>query len=756
MATALLVSGLALSTASEVQAATPPTPPREVAVEPRDQSARVSWRPPSGTGGAPVDKYRVVRWAADIPRTWYVLGAGIRSFVVPDLVNGTPYFFTVAAHNSAGWGPASGKLKATPRTVPTAPLGLQAVLDGRTAKLTWSPPASDGGGSIDGYRVERSADGGAWSNVASSLTTHASVSQLAYDAHYRFRTRALNAAGVGRPSNVVKVTPVLPECPDPLPTAGPYLQVSCDPADGIVVHTCTNPDWKDFNQVAADGCEAARQMPFFVPGNSAGDDAATAYTDRLTGSYWLTGYPGARGEDDRWSADQVAATVHPTCGGTPALACPGGQAMDPAPTLSLDFAAQTGDLPRRAVVNFHDHSRYDITYRFRLSTPEPIPISFNGAECLLNVDTTQGAVPDLRLIFSVYFIDFGWEGSGRLANLSIDQFATADWTIGGPGFCSFLSWDTSMIRDALAGVLSDHFAERVISTCGAVEPYWWQACRPITDGPPEPPLPPEPVPSCPDGPPPAGPYLTTSCDPSTGALIKACDAGWLDTNGLVPDGCERHVGGLVPMRLDTRTDQALADRISGSFFLGGYPGGTGTGTKYVAPNPQRQALPACTDNLWGCYSDFVQVPMPALELDFTLQAGDDPRSVGQYDAEQSAIFIGLRTRIQTSGAVAFRHSGVNCEVSLNSTRGASDEILFAVAAYGTGTGPVQIGAILPDTLLEIEAADIVVGPHRWCSYHAGFRGNDFRSWIGEQLVAWATRQGRLCGARRPYFWQGCP
>ena len=756
LATALVVAGLALSTASDVQAATPPTQPREVAVEPKNQSARVSWRPPSGTEGAPVDKYKVVRWAADIPRTSYVLGPDLRAFVVPDLLNGTPYFFIVAAHNSAGWGPASAKVKATPRTVPSAPLGLQATLDNRTAALTWSPPASDGGESVDAYRVERSADGGAWSNVASPLTTHTSIEQLDYGVAYRFRARARNDAGVSRPSNVAKVAPVPPECPDPLPTAGPYLQLSCDSADGIVVHTCTNPDWEDLNQIAADGCEAALQMPMFVPSNAQGDDAATAYADRLSGSYWLTGYPGARGPDDWWKVDPLLVPLSARCDGTPSWGCPGNVPQDPMPSLSLDFTAAPGDLPRRAVANPANASRFDITYRARVVTTAPVAITFFGVECLLEIDSTAGTTPDLKVHFSVAFPHHGWDKRGEFGNLIVSDLQDSDWDVSGNFVCDSQPPPTYEIQDFVVETLSDHIAEAVDATCGATDPYWWQTCRTIVDGPPDPPPSPEPVPSCPDSPPPAGPYMTTSCDPTTGDLVKTCHPGWLDTNGLIPDGCERRTGGLVDMRLNNNSDQALADRISGSFSLGGYPGGTGTGTKYLAPNPQRQALPACTDNLWGCWSDFVQTPMPELELDLTLESGDDTRAVGQYDAGQSAIFVGLRAGIRTSGNVAFRHAGVNCQISIDSARGASDEILFVVAAQGSGTGPLQIGGVLPDTLVQMDPNDILIGPHRWCNYYASARVEHFRTWIRDQLIAWAAAQGRLCGAPRPYFWQGCP
>lgn len=536
-------------------------------------------------------------------------------------------------------------------------------------------------------------------------------------------------------------------CPNPLPTPGPYLQLSCDPADGIVVRTCTNPDWEDLNQISADGCEAARQMPMFVPSNAFGNDAATAYADRLSGSFWLTGYPGDREPGDWWEVNPLLVPVD--------------TAQDPPPNLSADFTTEPGDLPRRAVSNIQGASRYDITYRFRLSTTEPIPMSFPlVGECEVSIDTTQGANQDLRVDFQVSFYNFGWQQASSLQNLSVTQLENADLTIGGSFGCQL--GDPSLadsIRAAVEDALFDHFTERVNATCGAVDPYWWQDCRTIVELPPDPPTPPDPTPSCPAAPPPAGPYMTTSCHPTTGNLVKTCDPDWLDTNGLIEDGCERHVGGLVPMQLDSNSDQALADRITESFFLGGYPGGTGTGTYFQAANPQRQPLPACDNSSFGCFASEPQTPMPGLELDFALQSGDEPRTVSWYDADQFAIFAGFRTRLTTSGGVAFLHNGVACEIAIDSSRGPFDGILLLVAGIGSGNGPLDIVGLVdtpqPATLQQFDDDDMVIGPHLWCSYWASARRDEFRQWIRDNLVAWADRRD-ICGAPSPYFWQGCP
>ena len=89
-------------------------------------------------------------------------------------------------------------------TVATTPTSLTATADGQTAiALSWSPPSSNGGADITGYRIEVSENGSSWTNlVANTGNTATSYSHIGLTAgttrHYR--VSAINSAGTGSTS----------------------------------------------------------------------------------------------------------------------------------------------------------------------------------------------------------------------------------------------------------------------------------------------------------------------------------------------------------------------------------------------------------------------------------------------------------------------------------------------------------------------------------------------------------------------------
>jgi alpha-tubulin suppressor-like RCC1 family protein len=94
-----------------------------------------------------------------------------------------------------------------PRAVSSRPRGLIAVpLDG-AVRLRWKAPASNGGNSITGYRIERSSPSGNWTRVATTNGKRSTtVRNLTNGDSYRFRVAALNASGTGTFSKARRVT----------------------------------------------------------------------------------------------------------------------------------------------------------------------------------------------------------------------------------------------------------------------------------------------------------------------------------------------------------------------------------------------------------------------------------------------------------------------------------------------------------------------------------------------------------------------
>jgi hypothetical protein len=136
----------------------PPAPTNLVALR-GNASASLTWTPPATDGGSPITKYVVqVRVAGVVQRTVDVT-APASAAIIDQLINGTTYTFRVQAVNALGAGTLSNTTSnVTPATVPDAP-AITAVAGGpttdtaRTASVTWTPPAFNGGSAITGYRV---------------------------------------------------------------------------------------------------------------------------------------------------------------------------------------------------------------------------------------------------------------------------------------------------------------------------------------------------------------------------------------------------------------------------------------------------------------------------------------------------------------------------------------------------------------------------------------------------------------------------
>uniref|UniRef100_A0A8C7ZPC2 Myomesin 1a (skelemin) n=1 Tax=Oryzias sinensis TaxID=183150 RepID=A0A8C7ZPC2_9TELE len=133
-------------------------------------------------------------------------------FVCHGLITGYNYVFRVKAVNAAGYSqssPHSDAVVVQPRggTVPGQPTGvtlLEALKDYMV--LGWTPPADNGGADVRGYFVDyRTVKGGVlgqWHEMNHQALTAASykAENLKENVFYQFRVRAVNMAGVSKPS----------------------------------------------------------------------------------------------------------------------------------------------------------------------------------------------------------------------------------------------------------------------------------------------------------------------------------------------------------------------------------------------------------------------------------------------------------------------------------------------------------------------------------------------------------------------------
>jgi hypothetical protein len=189
---------------SKVVSAVPrtvPTAPRSPTATPGNTTVKLAWAAPSSTGGAAVNKYAVQRSTTDTSGWTAVAQPTTRSYTGGGLTNGKNYCFRVRAHNAAGWGPWTTIVSATPRTVPSAPLGLFAdTFKVGVVTLFWWPPASNGGAAIDDYTIWYSDDKANWFLASTTADTHLTLGKPSITKQYR--VRAHNEAGYGAASDV--------------------------------------------------------------------------------------------------------------------------------------------------------------------------------------------------------------------------------------------------------------------------------------------------------------------------------------------------------------------------------------------------------------------------------------------------------------------------------------------------------------------------------------------------------------------------
>ena len=246
---------------------TPPGVPAAVTATAGDTTATVNFTAPSGSPTSYTAAAYTGCPAACVFTGITASGAGT-SILVPGLINGTAYTFTVMAFNAAGAGSPSAQSSpaVTPAGAPGAPIGPVAsasapptALPGQPlgqATVTFGAPASNGGSTITGYTVTAAPGGNSASSVGALPPPGGIVvSGLLVGTPYVFTVTATNGVpSTSLPSansNSVTPTPAvtLPNAPA-APVAVPgNAQVSVSftpltaPADGnspIISYTVTS------------------------------------------------------------------------------------------------------------------------------------------------------------------------------------------------------------------------------------------------------------------------------------------------------------------------------------------------------------------------------------------------------------------------------------------------------------------------------------------------------------------------------------
>jgi fibronectin type 3 domain-containing protein len=206
------------SPASAQATATPVAPPTaaptSLTATPGNARVSLTWSAVPGVTGYTVRRSTVSGSGyVDLPTTT------TPSLADTGLVNGTKYFYVVAATNAGGPGPNSTEISATPVAPPAAPTGVTATPGNARVTLSW--PAVTGATS---YKVQRSTtNGSAYTDFAGNTVTALTLTNtgLTNGTTYYYVVFALNAGGSSAPSAQAAATPVAPPSAPTGVTAAP-------------------------------------------------------------------------------------------------------------------------------------------------------------------------------------------------------------------------------------------------------------------------------------------------------------------------------------------------------------------------------------------------------------------------------------------------------------------------------------------------------------------------------------------------------
>jgi len=144
---------------------TAPTAPTRLTVPAKsatDTTVALSWTAPANSGGAPLTGYYIqVATDAGFTKVVQDYRPTTTSQTVTGLTANVPYYFRIMATNGVHWGAYSAT--AVRLVQPTAPTAVTVPVGPGTATsvaLSWTAPASSGGGTIAGYYIQVATDRG--------------------------------------------------------------------------------------------------------------------------------------------------------------------------------------------------------------------------------------------------------------------------------------------------------------------------------------------------------------------------------------------------------------------------------------------------------------------------------------------------------------------------------------------------------------------------------------------------------------------
>ena len=185
-------TGTASGPSNSVTPITTPSAPTIGLATSGNAQAVVNFTPSVSDGGSAITTYTVTSNPGGVVATTLTPPA-----TVTGLTNGIAYTFSVTATNAAGTSaPSAASIAVTPSTVPGAPTIGTAIPYNGMAGVSFTTPASNGGSTINTYKVTSSPEG----KTANSLVSPIMMTGLTPGVSYTFTVVAYNINGPGAAS----------------------------------------------------------------------------------------------------------------------------------------------------------------------------------------------------------------------------------------------------------------------------------------------------------------------------------------------------------------------------------------------------------------------------------------------------------------------------------------------------------------------------------------------------------------------------
>jgi hypothetical protein len=166
----------------------------------------------------------------------------------------------------------------------------------------------------------------------------------------------------------------------------------------------------------------------------------------------------------------VKFSLPPSCGGNPAICCPGGTATTNCGPIDIDLNGANRLALTPQAVNA-TNGQLNVTLHAKVKTEQDLIISISGTDCDVHIDTTAGSTPDMTVTTQIALTQDGTSGTTfvKAQNTSV-SLESADYSITPHSAGDFLCFGsafipTSVIEGQLATQVENQINGQTCKKC---------------------------------------------------------------------------------------------------------------------------------------------------------------------------------------------------------------------------------------------------------------------------------------------------